>query len=534
MARRSARAPVAQAQLPLPGLDAPAAPKALAAPRPGAPVRHTPGAAPGWSDRSAARPGLDRGIPPERPLRNRDLDLCYLTIAEAARLLRERQLSPVELTEAVLLRARAVQPKLNAFIELAEEQAIAAARQAERAIARGRYLGPLHGVPVSIKDIYDWAGHLTTCGSRVLHDNMAKRDATAVARLKEAGAVIIGKTNLTEFAVDQPSPVYGPAHNPWDPERSAGLSSSGSGAAVAAGASFVSLGTDTGGSIRLPSAFCGGAGIKPTYGLVSRHGVFPLAWSLDHAGPLARTVRDCAIALQAIAGHDPKDPTSAEQDMPAYEQALKSRLRVVKVGVPKEHFFDIIDPEIGPIVRKAIEQLRKLGAQVREVSLPHIEKASLALGNIIRTEQAAAHAKLLKTRGHLYGGALGDRLRGATLRPAITYLQAQRARTLVLEGFQQALGQADVLVTPTTPVLPYKLAEQPGGGAGQGAAIARFTLPINLTGLPAISIPCGFSSGGLPVGLQIIGPAFGERAVFRVAHAYEQATDWHKRRPNVT
>ncbi len=460
-----------------------------------------------------------------------DLDLCYLTIAQAARLLRERRLSPVELTEAVLRRAEATQPKTNAFIVMTGDEAMAAAMAAERAIARGRYRGPLHGVPVSVKDIYDLAGHLTTCGSAVLHDNLARRDATAVARLKQAGAIIIGKANLTEFAVDQPSPVYGPARNPWDRERSAGLSSSGSGASVVAGAGFVSLGTDTGGSIRLPAAFSGCAGIKPTYGLVSRHGVFPLAWSLDHAGPLARTVRDCAITLQAIAGHDPKDPTSADGRVPSYEAALRQALRGVRVGVPKEHFFDIIDAEIEPIVRKAIARLGELGAQVREVSLPHIQKVPLALGNIVRTEQAAAHEQLLKTRAHLYGGSMADRLRAAALRPAVTYIQAQRVRALIMAGFRAALAQVDVIVTPSTPILPYKLAEQPAGGAGQGAAIARFTMPLNLAGLPAISVPCGFSAGGLPVGLQIIGPAFGERLVFHVAHAYEQSTEWHKRRP---
>ncbi|MBI3744275.1 MAG: hypothetical protein HY261_08340 [Chloroflexi bacterium] len=461
-----------------------------------------------------------------------DTELCYLTLADAARLVRARKVSPVELTCAVLARIEATQSKTNAFIAVMGDEALGQAKKAERAIARGNYLGSLHGIPVSVKDIYDMSGYLTTCGSRVLHDNMAKRDATAVTRLKQAGAVIVGKNNMTEFAVELPSPVYGSARNPWDTERSPGLSSSGSGAAVTAGASFASLGTDTGGSIRLPAAFCGCAGIKPTYGRVSRHGVFPLSWSLDHAGPLARTVRDCAIVLETIAGLDDHDATSSERAVPNYQRALKRDLRGVKVGLPKEHFFDLIDTEIGPVVQKAIAVLRELGAKVREVSIPGAAKTGQAVGGIIRVEQAAAHEKWLRTRGDLYGGTLGDRLRAAALVPAVAYLEAQRLRQVITDDFNAAVREVDVLVTPSTPILPYKITEQPKGGAGEGTAIARFTMPYDLTGMPAISIPCGFAKG-LPVGLQIAGRAFDESTVFRVAHAYEQATEWRKKRPSV-
>ena len=460
-----------------------------------------------------------------------DLDLCYMTLSRAAGLIKARKLSPVELTDAVLRRVNETQSKTNAFIIVTEEEAREQARQAEQEIARGSYRGPLHGVPVSVKDIYDLSGHLTTCGSKVLHDNRVHRDATAVARLKAAGAVILGKNNMTEFAVELPSPVYGPAHNPWDLERSAGLSSSGSAAALLAGASFASLGTDTGGSVRLPAAFCGCVGIKATYGRVSRFGVYPLSWSMDHAGPLARTVRDAAITLQAIAGYDPNDATTGRGRVPAYQRALRRRLDGLRIGVPKEHFFDLVDEEIGPVVHAAIDRLRELGAEVREVSIPAVTESGLALGSIIRTEQAAAHEKLLETRGHLYGGTLADRLRGAMLRPAVVYIQAMRLRAVIMEDFRRAMEQVDLLVTPSTPILPYKLAEQPSGGAGQGAAIAKFTGPFNLTGLPAISVPCGFSSQGLPVGLQLVGRPWEESTVFRAAHAYEQSTEWHKRRP---
>ena len=459
------------------------------------------------------------------------LDLSYATIPRVARLLKARTLSPVELVRAALDRLNRTQAATNAFITVLEGRAMAEARVAEQAITGGGYRGPLHGVPVSIKDIYDLQGERTTCGSAVLQDNCASSDAFSVARLRAAGAIIIGKANMTEFAVELPSPVYGPARNPWDGERSAGLSSSGSGASLVAGVGFASLGTDTGGSIRLPAAFCGCVGIKPTYGRVSRRGVFPLSWSLDHAGPLARTVRDAAIALRAIAGHDPQDETSSARPVPAYGRGLPRRLDGLKVGVTRGYFDDVVDGEITTAFEAALGQLESLGAEVQQVPLEHMDHVAMSVGAIIRPEQAAAHAELLKTKRHLYGGTLGDRLVAASMLPAVTYLQAQRLRRLVMEGFDAALRQVDVIAAPTTPILPYKITEQQPGGAGQGNTIARFTLPQDLTGLPAISLPCGFSRGGLPIGLQLIGRAFEEGLLFKAAHAYEQSTDWHRRRP---
>lgn len=456
---------------------------------------------------------------------------AYLTIAQVSRLLRARKLSPVELTRAVLDRARAAQLVTNAFITIFEDEAMAQARKAERAIVKGGYLGPLHGVPVSVKDIFDVKGLVTSCGSAVLHDNVAARDATAVQRLREAGAILVGKTNMTEFAVDVPSPVYGPVRNPRDPERSAGLSSSGAGAAVLTGASFVALGTDTGGSIRLPAAFSGCVGIKPTYGRVSRHGIFPLSWTLDHAGPLTRTVADAAVSLRVIAGHDPKDRTSSERRVPDYRRGINRGLGGLRVGVPREYFFDVTDQEILPFVRAAIDRLGELGAEIREVSMPNVAESSRIVSSFIRSEQASAHAELLRTRLHLYSKTLADRLLSASMRPAVTYLAAQRERARVLDDMDAALREVDVMVTPSTPMLPYKIAEQQFGTIWEGPAISWFTSPFNLCGLPAISLPCGFTDPGLPVGLQIIGPAFGEALVLRVAQAYEASTDWHKRLP---
>ena len=461
-----------------------------------------------------------------------DIDLCYSSIGTVARLIKSGRLSPVELTKVVLARLKATQPVTNAFITVLEKEALSQARAAERAIVRGEYRGPLHGVPVSVKDIYDYKGHLTTCGSAVLHDNVAKEDAHTVACLKDAGAILIGKANMTEFAVGHPSPVYDVVHNPWDPERIAGLSSSGSAASLVAGVGYASLGTDTGGSIRLPAAFSGCVGIKPTYGRVSRHGVFPLSWTMDHAGPLARTVRDAAIALQAIAGYDPKDATTSQRLVPNYLRGITKGVRGLRVGLPREYFDGVIDAEITPVFEAAVRQLTDLGAEVHEVSLHHVDKISLT-ASVISPEHAAAVADLLRTRLHLFGNGLGERLVAASLRPASEYIDGQRARVLVMQDFQQALSQVDILATPTTPILPYKIEEQGEVGLGPNAAIARFTIPFNTTGLPAISVPCGFSAGGLPVGLQLVAPAFQEALLFRAAHAYEQATDWHLRRPLV-
>ena len=466
-----------------------------------------------------------------------DRDLCFLPLSEAAYLIRSRRLSPVELMRAVVARMKDVEPKLNAFIHAyGEHELDDRARVAEQEIARGVYRGPLHGLPITIKDLYDIAGTPTTCASAARFDHLAAEHAFTVQRLLDAGAIILGKTNLTEFAVDLPGPRYGWARNPWNLDHIPGYSSSGSGAAIAAGVGFATMGSDTGGSIRIPAAFSSCVGIKPTYGRVSRRGIFPLAWSLDHAGPLARTVEGAAAVLGVVAGHDPQDPTSSKSAVPQYTRGISAGVKGLRVGVPWENVDDGVDPGVRKLFEDAIGTLRGLGAEVREVALPHFNDTWTALGAIIRTEQAAVHATLIRSRRHLYGKSLGDRIAGALLRPAVQYIEAQRLRTLIKRDFDDALRKVDVIATPTIPIYPYRIDANVTGGAGEGALTTKFTPPSNLTGLPTISVPCGFGPAGdpgegLPAGLQLIGRAFEEALLFRAAHAYEQATEWHKMRP---
>ena len=466
-----------------------------------------------------------------------DLDLCYLPISEAARLIKSRSLSPVELMRVVVARLKDVEPKINAFIHVyGEHELDDRARVAEQEIARGVYRGPLHGLPITIKDLYDIAGTATTCASAARFDHMAAEHAFAVQRLLDAGAIILGKTNLTEFAVDLPGPRYGWARNPWDLDRIPGFSSSGSGAALSAGVGFATMGSDTGGSIRIPAAFSSCVGIKPTYGRVSRRGIFPLAWSLDHAGPLARTVEGAAAALNVVAGYDPQDPTSSRGAVPLYTAGLERGVKKLRVGVPWADLDESVEPGVRKLFDDAIATLRGLGAEVRDVTLPHFRHTWTALGAIIRTEQAAAHATLIRSRRHLYGKSLGDRIAGAMLRPAVQYIEAQRLRTLIKRDFDAVLEKVDVIATPTIPIWPYRIDANVSGGAGEGALTTKFTTPSNLTGLPAISVPCGFGPAGdagegLPAGLQLVGRAFEEALLFRAAHAYEQATEWHTMRP---
>ena len=462
-------------------------------------------------------------------------DLHYLTISDAARLLRGRKLSPVELAQAVLQRIRDTQPMTNAFVSVLGEDALAWAGAAEKAIMAGGYRGPLHGIPIAVKDIMDVAGVVTTCASAAMHDNLAKTDAAAVARLKAAGAIVIGKTNLTEFAERFASHRYGVVHNPWDLTRCAGLSSSGSGAAVASGACLAALGNDTGGSVRVPAAFCGVVGIKPTFGRVSRAGSFPPFSTMDCIGPLARTVRDAALVLQAIAGGDFADPTSSARRVPPYTRALPTTLNGVKVGIPKQYFFEGLEPEVDRLVRDAIQRLRELGGDLVEVSLPHVHLTGEAREPLQATEGAASHQELLRERGRLYGPELAERLRGGMETPALRYVEGLRLRSNIKRELEEAFTKVDVLAMPTKPNLPYTAGPgMPGhrhlAGTHAPAAPSQVA-PFSLTGLPAVSVPCGFSAGGLPAALQIAGPEFGEAAIIRVAHAYERGTDWHTRRP---
>ncbi len=457
--------------------------------------------------------------------------LHELTLSDAAALVRARRVSPVELTRAMLARIERLDSQLTSYITVTAEAALAAAEQAEQA-ARAGEERPLLGVPLALKDLFDTAGVRTTGGAKILAERVPQRDATAVARLRRAGAVLLGKLNMHEFAfgVSTANPHFGTCRNPWDPSRIPGGSSGGSGAALAAGLCYGSLGSDTGGSIRIPAALCGVTGLKPTYGRVSRAGVLPLSWSLDHAGPMARTVRDVALLLTVIAGHDPADPASATVPVPDFTAGLEDGVRGVRVGLPRPYFFEQLEEDVARAVEAAVDVLRTEGAEVHEVSVPHLDVAAAAFAPIISAEAAAYHQRWLRERPQDYGEDVRQRLLQGLLYPAVDYVKAQRARRRVLGGFLATLREVDVLITPTVPVTAPPI---PGPAVATPNPLTRCTFPLNLTGLPALSLPCGFDRQGLPVGLQIIGRPFDEATVLRVGHTYQRLTDWHTRRPPI-
>jgi len=459
-------------------------------------------------------------------------ETATLSISEASDLVRKRKLSPIELTEACLERIAALDGRLRAFITVTREDALAGAQQAAAAIARGNYKGPLHGIPIALKDLFDTAGVRTTAGSKIMGERVPAADATVTERLKAAGAILLGKLNMHEFAFGATgvNHHYGGVHNPWATDRMSGGSSSGSGAALAAGMALGALGTDTGGSIRIPSSLCGVTGLKPTYGRVSRRGVVPLSWSLDHVGPMARSAADAAVILKAIAGRDPGDGTSSDEPVPDYTKALvDARLKGVRIGVPDGFFFDNVDTESLEAIRAALFLLRDLKAQVDEVSLPHAAEAPQAVAAIMLPEALAYHRRWLAERPDDYGEDVRGRLELAALVPAVTYVEAKRLRALICEEWRTSVfDRFDLLAVPSTPAAAPPLDDD---GLQTTLNLTRFTGAFNLAGLPAISVPCGFTSAGLPVGLQLVGRWWEEATVLRVAHAYQQATDWHKRAP---
>jgi aspartyl-tRNA(Asn)/glutamyl-tRNA(Gln) amidotransferase subunit A len=463
-------------------------------------------------------------------------ELTALSVTELAPLLRERQLSPVELTEAHLARIERLDGQINSYIRVMPDAARAAARTAEAEIGRGEWRGPVHGVPLGIKDLFDVAGVPNTLGSRILRDNVPAADATVVQRLKQAGAVILGKHNLHEFAfgITSENPHYGVVHNPWDLARVPGGSSGGTAAAIAAELCVGGLGSDTGASIRAPASWCGIVGIKPTYSRVSRAGVLPLAWSLDHPGPMARSVADCAALLQAIAGADPRDPTASRADVPDFSAQLNAGVVGLRIGVPREYYFEQLEPAVEQMVRAAIEVLGGLGARIEEVTLPHARHSQPA-GNVIMSSEAAAwHYDWLRERAAEYGEDVLLRIRSGLLVQATEYLHSQQLRTLVQQDFAAAFERVDVVVGPTMPLVAPLIGRtmEPGGTFNlvPRRIANRLTVPCNLTGMPALSVPCGFVDA-LPVGLQVMGAAFDEATVLRVGAAYEAATEWHRQRP---
>jgi aspartyl-tRNA(Asn)/glutamyl-tRNA(Gln) amidotransferase subunit A len=461
--------------------------------------------------------------------------LLFRSLSDIAEQIRRQEVSPVEVTRAVLDRLEYLNPRLNAVLTNLGAQALEAAKLAEQDLVAGQPRGPLHGVPLALKDILALRGVQVTAGSKVLGTWIADYDATVVARLKAAGAIFVATLNLYEFATGAMlNPHYGPTHNPWHLDHTTGGSSTGSGAAVAAGIVYGSLGTDTGGSVRIPASLCGLVGLKPTYGRVSRHGVVPLSWSLDHVGPLTRTVRDTALLMSVIAGHDPHDPTTSRLPVPDYVASLTGTVAGLRVGVPREFFFEGLDADVQRAVEEAIQQLKSLGVAVSEVSWPSVRQAPM-LYTISLAEGAAAHEQWLRTQGAYYGADVRERMQQGLLVPATAYLKAQRIRTLLRRDLERVFQKVDCLVTPTTATPAPKLDAGPSEiGAPTGAlrvSLRRFTQPFNLTGSPAVTVPCGFSRDGLPIGLQLIGPPFDEARLLNLAHAYEHSTAWKDRHP---
>ncbi len=459
--------------------------------------------------------------------------LHYRSIRELAPLLRSRQLSPVELTRAFLDRIQALDGRVHAYITVTAERALADAQAAEAAIGRGTYGGPLHGIPLALKDLFVTGGIRTTAHSQLLANWVPAADGAIAARLREAGSVLLGKLALSEFAYGDSNPaVSPPARNPWDLGRAPGFSSSGSGAAVAAGLCAASVGSDTGGSIRQPASLCGIVGLKPTYGRVTRRGGLPLSWSLDHFGPMTRRVEDAAILLQAMAGHDPEDPVSSRTTVPDYRAALGQGVRGLRVGVPRAFFFardGEADPEVMDAAEAALELLGRLGAHLEEVDIPSIRCSRPAQSLILTAEALAYHQRSLLERARDLSPRLRLRLRLAMLFRGADYLRALRIRGVLLRETTTALAGADVLVTPATPQAAWRLDADPHGLSRNHNY--RFVNLFNLTGLPAISIPCGFTRSGLPIGLQIAARPFAEPTILRVAHAYEQEAGWFQRHP---
>ena len=453
------------------------------------------------------------------------------SIQQISELLRRGSVSPVELTTDCLARIEKRNPQLNGFITVTAESALAQARQAEAEIRRGAWRGPLHGIPVAVKDLIDTAGVRTTAASSLFKDRIPSEDAEVVHRLKAAGAILLGKQNLHEFAYGGSSMVsyFGEVRNPWNPETIAGGSSGGSAASVAAGLGYGAIGTDTAGSIREPAALCGVVGLKPTYGRVSARGVIPLSLSLDHVGPIARTVADAAILLQAIAGFDPNDKASVDVPVDDYPTALDEKLKPLRIGLPRKFFFDDLNPEVASAISHALTGLTALGAELRDVEL------NVPTDRTLQSAEAYAfHAQFVDRNPELYQPETLRRIRTGQDVKAETLVECRRELQSLRRDIAAAFADVDLLVTPTTPVPAAAIAElkqNPDRLRPRELLLLRNTRPINVWGLPAISVPCGFTEAGLPIGLQIVGPHWGERKVLQLAHAYEQATAWHKREP---
>ena len=485
------------------------------------------------------------------------MDLTQSTLHELRQLLLRREVSSVEVTKAFLERIAATDDQLNLFITVCEDQALQSAEAADRRLAAADASASpiLTGIPLALKDIFVTEGIRTTCASKILENFIPPYDGTAVSKVKEAGAVLLGKLNMDEFAMgsSNENSGFGPARNPWNRDYVTGGSSGGSAACIAARQAIASLGTDTGGSIRQPASHCGVVGLKPTYGRVSRYGVISYASSLDQVGPLASNVEDCALLLGVVAGHDPADSTSIRRDVPDYSATLRDGVAGMRLGLPKEYFIDGLDPEVQQAVEKAIAVYKDLGAEIVEVSLPHTQYA-VACYYLIATAEASSN--LARYDGVRFGlrrdegeglaemyrqsraAGFGDEVKRRIMLGTYAlssgyydayYLKAQKVRTLIRQDFLEAFGKVDAILTPVAPTPAFRIGEKTADPL-QMYLSDIFTIPVNLAGTCAMSIPCGFSTSGLPIGLQLIGSPFGEETILRAAYSFEQATEWHQQK----
>lgn len=458
----------------------------------------------------------------------RAFDVERQSITSLSELIRNKEISPVEVIDAYLERTEKVQKWLNPFITILDGQARKAARSAEDEIVNGNYRGPLHGIPFAAKDLFFTAGIRTTCGSKILSDFVPEQNATVIDRLVSAGAILIGKANMHEFAFGTTNlnPHFGDAKNPWDPDRVTGGSSGGSAAAVASSCALLALGTDTGGSIRIPSALCGTVGVKPTFGRISKYGVYPLAWSLDHPGPMTKTASDAAIALGCMVGYDPKDPCSQRKPVEDFTTPLTGEIKGMRVGIPDTFYFNAIDPAVYLQTEKAIESLKNLGATILPVTIPDLEEAATATLVILTAEAAACLEKYHRTRRDDIGRDVRERLDIGAVYLATHYIKSQRIRRKIQENFARTFTRVDVLVTPGVSIpAPRRDAATvhiDGSDIPVGVALTRCTRIYNLVGLPSVSVPTGFSEAGLPVGIQVAGKPFDEATILRVADAYQR------------
>lgn len=469
-------------------------------------------------------------------------DLTDLSLTEASQLLNRKEISPVELTQAHLARIQNLDERINSFITVTADTALERARSAEEDFIRGttsqgKPLGPLHGIPITLKDLYETKGVRTTMGSKFFSEHIPDTDALVVEKLAAAGAISLGKTNMHEIALGltNVNPHYGPCRNPWSLDRVPGGyrvpggSSGGSGAALAAGLCLGSLGSDTGGSIRVPASLCGVVGLKPTHGRVSLRGVMPLSWNLDHAGPMARNVADVAVLLGVIAGYDPVDPCSVDIPVEDYTTQLREGLKGWRVALADDEYFDRSDPDVAQAVISAARELEQLGAYVDAVPFPGAHQAALANGLMTVSDGAAVHAERLRDRPGDFGDDVRQRLEIGAALPLGEYIQHRRTQSQMRRQFELFFDRYDLLLLPSTAVAAPPI-EGPDA-LEQARLLTRYTAPFNLTGLPAISLPCGFTTEGLPIGLQIVSRPWAEGRILRAAFAFESATDWHTRRP---